>query len=95
MSSLPGGDSTGIVLRIPCNSSTRDAVCSSFALIFFADAFSKLGVPSGRVADAMEISGLPAGCVMVWTTLGVGGANPPRIPIETGQLFVRNSVHLI
>lgn len=38
MSSLPEGTSVGMVLRMPCNSSTRETVCSSTELIDFGTA---------------------------------------------------------
>ena len=82
MSSLPGGDSVGMVLRMPYNSSTRATVCLSSALIFFGNSSCKFGVPCWRVEDAMEISPLFKGNVTVWMAFGVGGANPPVIPIK-------------
>lgn len=84
MSSLPGGNSVGRVLRMPCNSSTREAVCSSSELIDLGSASCKFGVPSGRIADEMLRWGWFKGCVMVTMRLGVGGANPPWMPIKNG-----------
>jgi hypothetical protein len=73
----------GMVLRMPCNSSTNKAVCSSTELIDFGIAFCnpRLLAPSVRVSDLMKSSVLFKGFVMVWMALGVGGANPPVIPI--------------
>ena len=87
MSSLPGGDSVGMVLRMPYNSSTRATVCLSSALIFFGNSSCKFGVPCVRMEDAMEISPLFKGNVTVWMAFGVGGANPPVIPIKKGCLL--------
>jgi hypothetical protein len=73
-----------MTLRMPCNSSTREAVCLSSELINFgAAAACNWGIPSGRMADEMVRDFAFKGCVMVWMALGVGGANPPAIPIET------------
>lgn len=65
MSSLPGGYSVGMTLRMACNSSTREAVCSSFELINTGAASCNSGVPSGRTADEMVRVFSCKGCVMV------------------------------
>ncbi len=40
------------------------------------------GEPSGRIADETKRAGDPV-AVMVWIALGVGGANPPVIPVDS------------
>lgn len=68
---------------MPYNSSTREAVCLSSELIDFEAAACSPGVPSGRIADEMVRAFVSKSCVMVWIALGVGGANPPVIPVKT------------
>ena len=65
MSSLPGGSSVGMTLRMACNSSTRRTVFSSSELIDFEGASCNPGVPSGRTADLIRSSDEFKGCVMV------------------------------
>jgi hypothetical protein len=65
MSSLPGGYSVGMTLRMPYNSSTREAVCLSSELIDFEAAACNPEVPSERTADEMVRVLVFKGCVMV------------------------------
>ena len=81
MSSLPGGISVGMALRMLCNSSTREVVCSSSELMDFGRAACNPGVPSVRMEDLMRSWVLFRGRSMVYMAVGVGGANPPVIPI--------------
>ena len=78
---LPGGDSTGSDFKMECNSSTRSFDDWSWAS-FFGAASWREGVPSGLTAEVMKRSGDVVLAVIVWIALGVGGANPPVIPVS-------------
>ena len=81
MSSDPGGDSVGMVLRMVYNSSRRDAVCCSLDLISFSGSSDRSEAPFVRIAEViMRVLEL-SGWVIVWIALGVGGTKPPMIPV--------------
>lgn len=81
MSSLPGGDSRGRAESMVWSSSRSGVVWSSSMVRDFGRASWRDGVPMGRIAEEIARVVWSLGRVTVIISSGVGGANPPVMPV--------------